>query len=197
VPEGSNAPPPGPSDAPAPRPSAPAVVRPARAEDLPAALGLLDELFRLEEPWRVFPPRPGIRDEAEARYRAARTDPDSVHLVAEVGGAVVGTVYARVAAVSTHSDAPAVELANLAVAEGHRGRGVGRALVAAVGRFAASRGVERVTVKAFAGNEAGLGFWSRMGFRPRMVQLTAPVEVLAAPPTAPVEDLADPPPSGP
>jgi GNAT superfamily N-acetyltransferase len=160
------------------------VVRPARPQDLPAAIGLLEHLYCLEEPWRVFPPRPGIREEAEARYRAARSDPDSVHLVAEVGGRVVGTAYARVVTASSHSDARAVELTNLVVGEGHRGRGVGRALVAAVLEFAGSRGVERVTAKAFAGNEPALGFWSRVGFRPRMVQLTAPVDARRAGPEA-------------
>jgi GNAT superfamily N-acetyltransferase len=156
------------------------VVRPATAQDLPAALELFDQLDRFQHGWRVFEPRATLRQEAEARYRAALMDPDVLHVVAEVDGRVVGTALAKAHPISSMSDEVVAELSGVMVHPDHRALGVGRALVAEVGRWAAGRGVRRVAIKTYSANEEALRFWEGLGFEPRLVQMTALAEDLAA-----------------
>jgi ribosomal protein S18 acetylase RimI-like enzyme len=59
-----------------------------------------------------------------------------------------------------------------------RGRGIARALTLEVARFARAHAVRRVTVKVFAQNEDGLRLWERLGFEPRMLQMTIEAEHL-------------------
>jgi ribosomal protein S18 acetylase RimI-like enzyme len=156
------------------------VVRPATTEDAPATLDLFDQLDRFQHEWRVFEPRPTLRDEAETRFRAALTDPDMLHVVAEVDRQVVGMALGKALVVSSMSNEVAVELSGVIVRDGDRDRGIGRALVAEVGRWAAERGVRRVVIKTYSANEEALRFWRRLGFEPRLVQMTALAEELAA-----------------
>jgi ribosomal protein S18 acetylase RimI-like enzyme len=53
-------------------------------------------------------------------------------------------------------------------------------LVAEAAGFAAENGVGHVTLNTFSQNESALGFWQAMGFSPRVVQLTASSQELAA-----------------
>jgi ribosomal protein S18 acetylase RimI-like enzyme len=161
------------------------VIRPAAEEDLPSLMALWDELERHQAGWRVFTPRPTLRAEAEARYRRSRDDPDSLHLVAEEDGEVMGMALGRIATVSSMSDEPALEVTNVVVARARRQRGAARALVLALADFARRRGVKRLVVKTYAENEAAMRFWRALGFGPRYVQLTASTEDLAP------GDLAD------
>ena len=100
-------------------------------------------------------------------------------MVAERDGRLIGTAFARVHAVSSMSDELAAELANLVVAPDMRRQGVGRALVAEVARWARRKGAHRVVVKTYSKNAPARLFWEDLGFAPRLVQMTAPVEDLA------------------
>jgi GNAT superfamily N-acetyltransferase len=156
-------------------------LRPARSGDLPACMEMFRELNRLQAPWRVFTPRDGLAEEMAGKYEAARSDPDAILLVAEDRGRVVGMAAGHVHRPSSFSAELAVELSSVYVRPSHRRRGVAQALAAEVARFARSRGVGRITIKTFAQNEEALEAWVRMGFEPRMVQLTAPAERLEDP----------------
>jgi ribosomal protein S18 acetylase RimI-like enzyme len=155
------------------------VIRPAAQGDLPAIMALWDELERHQAGWRVFAPRPTLRAEAQARYRRSRDAPDSLHLVAEVDGELVGMALGWIAAVSSMSDELALEVTNVVVAKTSRQQGVARGLVAALADFARRRGVKRLVVKTYGDNEGAMRFWRALGFHPRFVQLTAPAEDLA------------------
>jgi ribosomal protein S18 acetylase RimI-like enzyme len=157
------------------------VIRPATEEDLPSVMALFDELERHQGRWRVFEPRPTLRAEAEDRYQGAREDPDTLHLVAENDGTLVGMAIGRIAVVSSMSDEPVVEVANVVVATAHRQRGVARALVRALADFARRRGVRRLVVKTYSENDEAMRFWRELGFQPRYVQLTAVAGDLAPP----------------
>jgi ribosomal protein S18 acetylase RimI-like enzyme len=139
---------------------------------------MLDELNRLQDPWRVFVPRPGLAEEMKEHYHAALADPDAVLLVAEDDGQVIGMAVGRVHVPSSFSTDRAVELSSAYVRPSHRKRGVARALTAEVARFARSRGVDRITLKTFAQNQEAVDAWVRIGFEPRALQLTAPVDRL-------------------
>ena len=156
-------------------------VRPATAGDLPSVFELLAELTDLQSDWRVFPPRAAIQEEVAATYRHAVEDPEGEDLlvVVEADGAVVGTAFGHVVVPSSFSDEPALELSSVVVRPSHRGRGAGRALAREIARFARRRGIRMVTLKTFAQNEPALRFWQAIGFRPRMVQMVAPADLLA------------------
>ena len=98
--------------------------------------------------------------------------------VAEHGGRVVGVVAA---ALSTHfTGEQDCYLGELAVAEDYEGRGVGRALVAVVERWATERGVTRVTLETGGANRRARGFYGALGYAEEQVQLTKVLRVGAA-----------------
>ncbi|MEX0754323.1 MAG: GNAT family N-acetyltransferase [Actinomycetota bacterium] len=153
-------------------------VRQATPPDVPSLVALFQELDSMQRDWRVFTPRPGFYDQVGAKYRAAMGRPDEVVLVAEHDGEVVGMAYGEVNVPSRFSDERALELSGVVVRAGHRGRGVGRALVREATRFAAARNVPWVTLKTFSPNEGSMTFWEQLGFTPRVVQLTSSTDAL-------------------
>jgi ribosomal protein S18 acetylase RimI-like enzyme len=150
-------------------------VRQARPEDVPALVHLFEELDRMQRDWRVFTPRPGFYDEVAHKYRRAISSEDSLVAVAEHEGEVVGMAFAQIQTPSRFSDERALELSGVMVRSGHRGLGVGRALVQEATRFAADHDVNWIELKTFVPNESAMGFWRALGFNPRVVQLLAPV----------------------
>jgi len=154
-------------------------IRRATPGDLSAVMRMFDELAELQEGWRGFTPRTDLRGEMLRRYGADLADPDALLVVAELSGEIVGMAAGHVHRPSAFSDELAVELGSVFVVPEHRGRGVAGALTAEVARFARARGVERITLKTFAQNEEALVVWQKLGFEPRMVQMTAPVDRLA------------------
>jgi GNAT superfamily N-acetyltransferase len=158
----------------APREAAAGVsIRRARADraDLDALLWLFEQLHALQVAWRVFEPRPDLLKEVRSRYRALVDDPDAMVLIAESGGRPVAMAIGTIGAPSSVSDEPALTIANLVVDPGHRGRGVGRALVDELARFAHRRGVATLTIRSFTANHDAYEFWAGLGFLPLWVQM--------------------------
>ena len=156
-------------------------VRQATPEDLPALVVLFQELERMQRDWRVFTPRPGFYDEVGEKYRAAMAARgDAVVLVAEDEGEVVGMAYGEVRVPSRFSDERALEISGVVVRGGYRGKGVGRELVREAARFATEHGITWVELKTFAPNRGAMEFWERLGFTPRVVQLTSATDALVA-----------------
>ena len=132
----------------------------------------------MQRDWRVFTPRPGFYDEVGRKFRDAMGRPDSVVLVAEADGDVVGMAYGEARMPSRFSDERALEVSGVVVRADHRGKGVGRALVREASRFAAERGIPWMELKTFAPNRGAMDFWESLGFTPRVVQLTASTTAL-------------------
>ncbi|MEX2276079.1 MAG: GNAT family N-acetyltransferase [Actinomycetota bacterium] len=148
-------------------------VRQATPSDVPSLVTLFQELDGMQRDWRVFTPRPGFYDEVGSKYREAMGRENQMVLVAEADGEVVGMAYGEVRVPSRFTDERALEVSGVVVRAGHRGRGVGRALVREAARFADARGVPWITLKTFAPNEGAMAFWEQLGFTPRVVQLTS------------------------
>jgi GNAT superfamily N-acetyltransferase len=85
-------------------------------------------------------------------------------LVAEDGDEIVGHLQL------VGGEGGDVELKSMAVVVGHRGRGVGRALVEAALRRCRDRGVRRITVATAAADTGNLRFYQRQGFRLALVE---------------------------
>lgn len=133
-------------------------LRAARTEDANAVVRLLRGIY---VEGRSFvgdgPPRP----EALARHFTT-DDPDFAgYLVAESDKAIVGWL-------EVHRSRPArlrhVAMLTLAVAAGHRRRGIGRALLRGSYAWASRRGVEKLALHVRAGNEGAIHLYQSEGF---------------------------------
>jgi len=82
---------------------------------------------------------------------------DSVAFLADSGGRIVGAGYASL-------NGGIAELGMFVVA-GHRGAGVGRALLDAVVDWARAAGAHKVSLAAWPTNHAAIGLYARSGFR--------------------------------
>jgi acetyltransferase len=94
-------------------------------------------------------------------HRRALDDPSRVVLVAELDGEIVGMAHLAPseAANATHR----AEVQRVAVAAGARGRGVGRALMAAVEEEALRRGLTLLWLTTHAGTDAA-DFYESVGY---------------------------------
>jgi GNAT superfamily N-acetyltransferase len=148
------------------QPSKAPTIRPARAEDVPALLGLFRELAEyehLEHELRateeqlkeaLFGARPAA--EALIAERPARAgDPETK--AEALGYALFFPTF------SSFLASTGVWLEDLFVRPSHRGEGVGRALLEAVAALVRERGGERLEWAALDWNELALGFYRRIG----------------------------------
>ena len=137
------------------------IIRPATETDLPGIFAIYDrEVLHGTATFDTEPKSPAgrlewFRDTANGRYPI---------LVAEVDGAIAGwtrlyawsnrCAYARAAenAVYVHAD--------------HRGKGVGRALLAELIRLAPQRDVHVLLARIVEGNPASLAVHEKLGFTP-------------------------------
>jgi GNAT superfamily N-acetyltransferase len=154
-------------------------IRPAVPDDVPALLDMWTDL-------RHHDGRRGARASADHqllaevahRYVEAIAD-DSCRLVVAVSGdLVLGMALFTVVSSSTLLDVPTVHASHMYVAAGHRGRGVGKTLVAAAAAFATERGVDQVMVSVSPGQREANRFYARLGFAPTVVRRVAPLAVL-------------------
>jgi ribosomal protein S18 acetylase RimI-like enzyme len=133
-------------------------VRAARPTDVERMVGLLDQLFALEADFRPDPARQQqglalLLDDERARV-----------LVAERADGVVGMCTGQLV-VSTAEGGPALLVEDVVVDPHHRGRGIGRALLAALADWASGRGVRRLQLLADGNNGPALAFYDRLGWQ--------------------------------
>lgn len=103
----------------------------------------------------------------EARLSVAAVSGRDYPLVAELGGAAVGMLYAKV----DSADESVVNLFQVWVAPGSRGHGVGAALLREAIRWARARGARAVQLSVTSGDTPAVRLYVREGFR----DLGAPV----------------------
>jgi putative acetyltransferase len=98
----------------------------------------------------------------ERRYlRAVRRSPHAAVFVAEAGGELVGRLsLAR----DSHPASSHVADLGLMVAAGHRGRGIGRALLECALAWAREAGVDKLELHVFPHNEPAIRLYERFGF---------------------------------
>ena len=148
-------------------------IRPVRDEDHPAVLGLSPRLTTGAAPWRD----PG-RFAAAARgwiesSLAAAQDEGRAVLVAVLGGRVAGVVsLAERQHFTGDRDAYIGELVTDRAVEG---QGAGRALMAAAEKWAAERGLARITLETGARNHRARRFYEKAGFEEEEILLSKTV----------------------
>jgi GNAT superfamily N-acetyltransferase len=127
------------------------IIREARAADAPSMVELIGQLeFAVEQA--------GVIDRLERL--AASGEPV---LLAEADGAVVGLLDWHVMT-TIHRPQPIGRLVALVVADGHRGTGIGRALVAEAEQRMRSRGCEKMEVTSNLRLGEAHRFYEGLGF---------------------------------
>ncbi|MDP9467914.1 MAG: GNAT family N-acetyltransferase [Chloroflexota bacterium] len=135
-------------------------LRPARPTDA-RALATLFAAVRGEGRWLVTPPS-AVSEPSEAFYIGEMIrEPNSLALVAEADGEVVGNVLVSVerSVVSDH-----VGTLSICVADGWRDVGIGSALVAASQEWSRERGLAKVALGVFPDNERAIAVYEHAGF---------------------------------
>ena len=136
-------------------------IRQARPEDAATLVRLGAAVGREPEAWLLN--TDGWRSAAEERryLRALRRHPDAAVYVADDDGAIVGRLsLAR----DPHGASRHVADLGLMVAESHRRRGIGAALLEQAIAWAQDAGVRKLELHVFPWNEPALRLYERFGF---------------------------------
>lgn len=108
----------------------------------------------------------GLAEDVKARLcddLAAR--PDAASFIAWLDGQPVGLVNC-IEGYSTFKARPLMNIHDIAVLPGHRGQGVGQALLQAAQDHARARGCCKLTLEVLTGNLVALRSYERFGFAP-------------------------------
>ena len=124
-------------------------------------------------------PRRAARLPLPDLYAEALDDPDRrvVLAVGEADEPLGMAVFVQGPATSL-LEVPALRVTHVVVADRHRRRGAGRALVAAAAAHAEDLGLEQVVVSVAPGDRDANRFYARLGFAPLVIRRVAPVAPL-------------------
>jgi len=138
-------------------PPADLVIRPAAPEDVPVILELIRGLAAYERLSHAV-----TATAADLRATLFGERPAAEVLLAETGGETVGFAL-FFPNYSTFLGRPGLYLEDLFVREPWRGRGVGRALMAALARLCVERGYARFEWAVLDWNASAIAFYRRLG----------------------------------
>jgi len=135
-------------------------IRPARPEDVATIANLVYELAiyeRLEQFARATP--------EDFRDHLFGPRPYAEAIMAEIDGESVGFAL-FFPTFSTFRGQPGLYLEDIYVRPAHRGRGIGKALLATVAKLAMDRGLGRLEWAVLNWNSPAIGFYRGLGARP-------------------------------
>ena len=136
-------------------------IRRATTQDAPALVELAENVGREEGRW-ILGTGPWRSVTDERRYlRSIERYPDAAVLVAEDGARIVGRLSLSR---DPHPASRHVADLGLMVAESHRRRGVGRAMLDEAVLWARTAGVRKLELHVFPWNEPALGLYEAFGF---------------------------------
>jgi ribosomal protein S18 acetylase RimI-like enzyme len=158
-------------------------VRTATANDIPVMLEFAAELREQavtsaeRKRHRATPAagRAGLAD----RYAEALLDPDRHVVVAVAEDDVpIGMALFSIAPANALLDVPALHVSHAVVADRHKRRGAGKALVAAAAAYADEHDLDQLVVSVHPGSRDANRFFARLGFAPLAVRRVAPTAVV-------------------
>ena len=115
----------------------------------------------------------GLADEVKARLCSDLAQrPDAASFIAWLDAQPVGLINC-IEAYSTFRARPLMNIHDIAVLPGHRGQGVGQALLAAAEVHALERGCCKLTLEVLTGNAVALRSYERFGFAPYVLDPAA------------------------
>jgi GNAT superfamily N-acetyltransferase len=151
-------------------------VRPATSADVPALVALWLELR--DEGLRRRASVMESPESAAGRFELALADDTSRVVVAVYEDEIIGMAQLHRTRPTLLTETSSVELSAMHVADAHRRRGAGKALVSAAVSYAEELGVESVVVSVFPQHRDANRFYARLGFAPLVVRRVANVAAL-------------------
>jgi GNAT superfamily N-acetyltransferase len=136
------------------------ILREARREDVPAIVGLIEDLARYERQPEDCHAEPGLLEKHLFGPR-----PYAEAIVAEAGDELIGFAL-FFHNYSTWLTRPGLYLEDLYVKPERRGLGAGKALLARLAHIAVSRGCGRMEWSVLTWNEPAIGFYKALGAVP-------------------------------
>lgn len=142
-------------------------IRKALEQDIDAILELnrqIGEIHFAQAPQVFCPPSP----EERVFLLAAIAAEGRLFCVAEQDGAVAGFLTARIDINETIpflSKEPICRIGTLVVDEGHRSRGIGKALIAHCDEWGKAQGASQLRLEVMAFNERAKALYERLGFK--------------------------------
>lgn len=131
----------------------------ADPRDAAAVVALLDAYAR--DPMGGAAP---LAESVKARLAGdLAADPHAFSVIARLDDAAVGLANCFMG-YSTFAAAPLVNIHDFAVLPGHRGAGIGRALMAAIEAEALKRGACKITLEVLSGNHPAQRLYAACGF---------------------------------
>ena len=148
------------------------LVRKATQKDIQSIVDLSVALFQEDAGQRdPFMNLNWPRQEGEEYYTGMALGHDSVCLVAEADGTVVGFLTGYTRKLDSMRPVQRAELESMFVERGFRGQQVGTNLARGFLAWCQEKRAQRVSVTAYAANVQAVEFYRRLGFEPRSVTL--------------------------
>lgn len=149
-------------------------IRFAEKKDIPGMLALLLQVGEVHHQIRpdIFPS--GTLKYDEAALEALLTDSSRPIFVAVDGDFVAGycfCVHKDYAGSGISTDRKELYIDDLCIDEGCRGQGIAGELYRHACAYAKERGCQFVTLNVWCGNVGAMGFYEKMGLRPRHVMM--------------------------
>lgn len=154
-------------------------IRLANCDDIPGLVALLLQVGQVHRDLRPDIFQPVTQKYDDAALTALLQDEKRPVFVAMDGSFVAGycfcilRVYEGSSVCVDHKD---LYIDDLCVDEGRRGQGIASALYRHVLNYARELGCKFVSLNVWSGNAAALGFYEKMGMRPRSITMETPLE---------------------
>jgi len=136
-------------------------VRPAEPSDAVALIALANAVAGEPEGWLLSDGAWRSATEERRYLRVLRRDSNGAVFVAEEAAEIVGRLTIRR---DPHPSSAHVADFGLMVAAAHRGRGVGKALLAVAEKWAGGAGVTKLELHVFPHNEPAIGLYEKLGY---------------------------------
>jgi ribosomal protein S18 acetylase RimI-like enzyme len=133
------------------------IIHPASPADLPALVGLLHQLFSIEQDFQPDP------EKQSCGLELLLTSDRAQVFVAKVDGRAVGMLTLQIL-VSTAQGGQVGLVEDVVVDVAHRGRGIGDALLEHLRQWAQQRGLSRLQLLADRDNLRALEFYRKQGW---------------------------------
>ena len=149
-------------------------IRFAEQKDIPGMLALLLQVGEVHHQIRpdIFPS--GTLKYDEAALEALLTDSSRPIFVAVEGDFVAGycfCVHKDYTGSGISTNRKELYIDDLCIDEGHRGQGIAGELYRHACGYAREQGCQFITLNVWCGNDGAMGFYEKMGLRPRHIMM--------------------------